>query len=114
MTSSERFCQNLLNMRTKAKMSQDEFAACCGIPPAYYSKLERMISSPTLGMADKVCANLHVSLADTVGKEMDAPKMDMEDLLVMGLLKKVNPKDKELYVGILKLYARSERKKEHK
>lgn len=106
MSSSERFCQNLINMRRASGLSQDDFAASCGMLAAYYGKLERMESSPTLRTAEKICANLGVSLAGMVGGEVDAPGYDQQDLLILGLLGRLDPEDKEMVVEIIKLYAR--------
>ena len=106
MSSSERFCQNLINLRRKSGLSQDDFAASCGMLAAYYGKLERMERSPTLRTAEKICANLGVPLAQMVGGEVDAPGHSQQDLLILGLLERLDPEDKAMIVEIIKLYAR--------
>jgi transcriptional regulator with XRE-family HTH domain len=62
-----RFGRRLKNLRTKKKMTQEDFAYLAGVEYKYIQRLEgRKPSSPTLNTLEKIAKALNISVSKLV------------------------------------------------
>lgn len=64
MTGTFNYGNRLRDLRTGCGLTQEEVAFRADITPSYYGQLERGQANPSVGMLEKICAVMGITIAD--------------------------------------------------
>jgi len=64
---------SIKKLRTKLKMSQNDFAKACGISMSYLSEIERGLKNPTIDIVLKIATAFNVKVSEIIDESPTTP-----------------------------------------
>ena len=105
MDDKFKYGEQLRLLRKKSGLSQEEVALEADITPAYYGQIERGAANPTVGMLEKICAVLGISIVDIFIENPNGQTDTDTDPLIGQILYRLagkSDREKELILSMIK------------
>lgn len=93
MDNKFNYGERLRTLRRERGFTQEEVALCAEITTSYYGQLERGTANPTIGMLEKICGVMGISLVD-IFTETDTNPLGI-DTISMQILHQLSDKTDE-------------------
>lgn len=103
MTGTFNYGNRLRDLRTSCGLTQEEMAFRADITTSYYGQLERGQANPSVGMLEKICAVMGITIAD-IFTETDTNILGI-DPISMQILHQLSNKtnhEKEIILSLIK------------
>lgn len=103
MDEKFKYGEQLRQLRKKSGLSQEEVALEADITPAYYGQIERGAANPTVGMLEKICSVLGISIVDIfIENPNEQTNTDPLTAQILYSLAGKSAREKELILSMIK------------
>lgn len=89
-------------LRAERRISQEQLALGAGITPAYLGQIERGERNPTVGVIEKVCFVLSMSVGEFFNDAKDMPQQDAYDAQIMLYIRNLPITEKKEVAAIIR------------
>lgn len=103
MDSEFKYGKRLRELRRAHGLSQDEVASGAGITTSYYGLLERGRANPSVGLLEKICRVLNISLREIFDESVKSTlELDALSMQLVYQLSNSSDDEKELILTLIK------------
>lgn len=99
MENGFNYGERLRNLRVSCGLTQEEVALRADITTSYYGQLERGQANPSVGMLEKICAVMGITLAD-IFTETDTNILGIDSISMQILHQLSNKSDREKEIAL--------------